>query len=244
MLEKTNMKKVCLRAFTLAEVLITLVIIGIVAAITIPTLIQKQEEQQTVVALKKAYSTLSNAYNLAVKDDGTPDTWGLTGTTAGAEKMLGEFSPYLKILKNCETSSGCVPNYKQFNNDDYTNIDNSWHAKAQLADGTLLIASPYNSCDLYNWGDIPALQNVCGEFYVDVNGFKKPNMWGKDMFLFNLTKYGIIPAGTAQYNSAYTFNNCNSHSSGFGCSAWVIYNENMDYLHCSGLSWTGKTKCD
>lgn len=30
---------------------------------------------------------------------------------------------------------------------------------------------------------------------------------------------------------------------GYGCAAWVIYNENMDYLHCNDLSWDGKKKC-
>lgn len=30
---------------------------------------------------------------------------------------------------------------------------------------------------------------------------------------------------------------------GGGCTAWVIFNENMDYLHCDDLSWNGKTKC-
>lgn len=30
---------------------------------------------------------------------------------------------------------------------------------------------------------------------------------------------------------------------GRNCTAWLLYNENMDYLHCDDLSWTGKTKC-
>lgn len=61
-------------AFTLAEVLITLGIIGVVAALTIPTLMQKADEQATVSALKKTYSTLTQAYNLAVNDNSSPDT--------------------------------------------------------------------------------------------------------------------------------------------------------------------------
>ena len=49
------------KAFTLAEVLITLTIIGVIAAITIPNLMQKYTKHQYVVGLKKAYSELSNA---------------------------------------------------------------------------------------------------------------------------------------------------------------------------------------
>ena len=35
----------------------------------------------------------------------------------------------------------------------------------------------------------------------------------------------------------------NEYANGNGCTAWVIINENMDYLHCSDLSWTGKHSC-
>lgn len=61
------------RAFTLAEVLITLGVIGVVAALTLPSLIQKSTEKETVVALKKFYSESSQAFSLAVEKDGEPN---------------------------------------------------------------------------------------------------------------------------------------------------------------------------
>jgi len=246
---KKNNNFSCSFAMTLAEVLITIGIIGVVCAMTIPTLMQNMQERATIAALRKIMSTLSNAYTLAVQENGTPENWGLAATAIGAENMLNTIATYLNISKNCGRNSGCFPtNYLKLNNDAYTNnIDgNSNMAKVQLADGSLLAAGAYSNCTTYNWGSTPALQNLCGEFYVDINGFKKPNQWGKDLFLFNLTKYGIIPAGTAQYTSGYTFDSCKTSASAIGhtCAAWVIYNENMDYLHCSDLSWGGKTKCD
>lgn len=66
-------------AFTLAEVLITLGIIGVVAAMTIPTLMNSTNSKETVTSLKKVFSTLSNAYTLTENEEGTPDTWGLSG---------------------------------------------------------------------------------------------------------------------------------------------------------------------
>ena len=54
------------KGFTLAEVLIALVIIGVIAAITIPPLMNKTNEQYTVVAVKKAYFILSQAYQRVV----------------------------------------------------------------------------------------------------------------------------------------------------------------------------------
>lgn len=58
------------KGFTLAEVLITLGIIGVVAAMTLPSLIQKYRERQCVTALKKAVSVLDNAYRLFLFENG------------------------------------------------------------------------------------------------------------------------------------------------------------------------------
>lgn len=57
-------------AFTLAEVLITLGIIGVVAALTLPSLIQKYQEQVLENQLKKMYSTISQGIQKAMADDG------------------------------------------------------------------------------------------------------------------------------------------------------------------------------
>ena len=89
-------------AFTLAEVLIVLGIIGIVAELTIPTLMNNVQNQVTVVTVKKAYSTLSQAYTMAVQDNGIPDTWGGGGTLdleTGANLMINTFATYLKYTK-------------------------------------------------------------------------------------------------------------------------------------------------
>lgn len=50
-----------IKAFTLAEVLITLGIIGIVAAMTLPIIVGKYQERVLVTAAQKAYSIMSNA---------------------------------------------------------------------------------------------------------------------------------------------------------------------------------------
>ena len=72
-------------AFTLAEVLITLAIIGVVAAMTIPTLISKHQERQIVSHLTKAYATVSNAFKMAETEHGSIDTWGLNRTDMGRD---------------------------------------------------------------------------------------------------------------------------------------------------------------
>ena len=84
--KKANLKG--FRGFTLAEVLITLVIIGFIAAMTIPTLINKTNNQEYVSKLKKAYSTLSQATNRIITEEGNPR--GDIGGWACACKVLRE----------------------------------------------------------------------------------------------------------------------------------------------------------
>ena len=67
------------KAFTLAEVLITLTIIGIIAALTIPNLMQKWQDQHTVSAVKEAYAILNNAVKLAVRENGPTTEWRTNG---------------------------------------------------------------------------------------------------------------------------------------------------------------------
>ena len=77
-------------AFTMAEVLITLGVIGIVAAMTIPNLVKKWEERAIIGKYKKMYSTLANAYNMAIVEYGDPANWVL----ADREEFLKRLEPY------------------------------------------------------------------------------------------------------------------------------------------------------
>ena len=63
------------RAFTLAEVLITLAIVGIIAAITIPTIVNKYKTTVASTRLKKFYSMMSQAIQLSEIDNGEITTW-------------------------------------------------------------------------------------------------------------------------------------------------------------------------
>ena len=101
-------------AFTLSEVLITLAVIGVISAMTIPTVINKYQEQATVSKVKKIYSTMNQAFLLSVKDNGYANEWnvnnGISSTTAN--QIASYFKPYLKIIKDCGTNSGCL-GYKE-----------------------------------------------------------------------------------------------------------------------------------
>src|SRR5574344_2111076 len=99
------------KGFTLAEVLIVLGIIGVVAALTIPTLINSYQEKATVTRLKKVYSTLSQAYQMAIIENGEFPDWfegndELTPVQKG-EIFYNVLSKYFKISKACKGEPGC-----------------------------------------------------------------------------------------------------------------------------------------
>lgn len=239
------------QAFTIAEVLITLTVIGIVSAMTIPTLLQGQQEKAAVTALKKTYSTLSNAYKLAEQENGTPDTWGMTTAPANSKPILEMLKPYLNVAKDCtDNSQGCWPTgltYRLLATSYGTGVlyDTAANPKLKLADGTLIYGFvEYPACNGPYGNSLP-LQNGCGVYHVDINGYKQPNQWGKDVFAFYLTKYGVVPFGSEQDTAVRFSSHCKDQGtqSGWGCAAWVIYNENLDYLHCKTIDWNSATKC-
>ncbi len=254
-------------AFTLAETLITLAIIGVVAAMTIPSLVQKYQERVTVTKLKKVHSVLNNALRLSVAKHGEINNWGLglagnidvtdEDTTQEEIDTSRKNTIYLKrkIVENLKVVNSCE-NYDTCCGHEQTRytldgqVFDRWCAGTFLADGSIIRGVTLLSVDCSSKrGDDKLLQNICGQIFVDVNGLKSPNTVGKDIFMFYYSKDGsVIPIGTKNETFAPFGQDCNRNTgdhilNGYGCTAWVIQNENMDYLHCDDLSWDGKHKC-
>ena len=235
-------------AFTLAEVLITLAIIGIVAALTIPNLIFKYQEKQTVSRLTKAYSTINNAYQRAKIDNGELSTWGFEGNSTGSSYSNNAYlfwekiTPYLKIDdKKTSQDDANRFEYKRYFLTGVPN-NNSVSTIVHLADGMTLSGGWISNYKCNN-------RNICGDFHIDINGITNlPNTIGKDIFYFYIYKDAIIPMGTKDDRQHPIERSCNLNSTitnnGYGCTAWVIYNKNMDYLRCNDLSWNYKHSCN
>ena len=247
-------------AFTLAEVLITLGIIGVVAAMTIPTLVANYQEKQTVSKLIKAYAAITNAYTMAKAENGDLNTWGFAGSAGfvpdedgnntyndAVYKNAGTFwnmlRPYLKssklILGNGD-DQGEIAGYEAYMLNG-TKSGGKQVALLDVADGTTYTGGWINNPNCRN-------KTVCGDIAIDINGWKTPpNTFGKDKFFFFIYRDAIIPMGLADATERTFEDACdrdgNTSGNGYGCTAWVIYNKNMDYLHCDDLSWDGKHKC-
>ena len=181
-------------AFTLAEVLITLGIIGVVAALTLPATVQKQHEKVIIARVKKAYSIMQQAYLMASQKDGTPDEWGVTGKNEPSNHIIlaNKFAPYIKITTNCVGMS----NEEVKKNCTSVMYNTSQFSSYKIADGTTFIFRNWNGECKSHYGSLKQLKEVCGTIYVDTNSTGKPNILGKDIFVFYITKSGMYPIGT------------------------------------------------
>lgn len=224
---QSNIKKKY--AFTLAEVLITLGIIGIVAAMTIPTLMQKYYEKQTVNRLKETYAILTQAIKLAGEEYGYPEEWGLTGRNEESTEIVAEkILPFLKVNIDCGLK--LVNNDKCFSkklrrlNHEGESTDISREPKyfISLLNGTsVAIESAETQLNLYLY------------FLVDTNGVAPPNTFGKDLFEFSYRPdYGLVPSGHPDIPSNSYQRTCRDLGDvGYGCAYYVIKYGDMAYLH-------------
>ncbi len=221
------------KAFTLAEVLITLGIIGVVAALTIPSLIQKHREQVAVTKVKKAYSMISQAYLMAIAENGTVDNWGLKKSELVEDGMRTDES-----VENEMKFLNILTKYMKHR----TIGKKSGQARDvfALVDGTIIVGMWLQ--DPENCNESKDTSFYCGDFYITIDD--KPykddnNKWQPNSFAFLINPNRIMPMGSQD-----DFRFCKSGKDYSRCSAWVITNGNMDYLHCpDDLSWNGQTKC-
>lgn len=183
-----------LTAFTLAEVLIALTVIGVIAAITIPNIISKINDMQYQSAFKKEVSILSQAYQLIANENGGSFINGFSGCTdnltTGNTCMKDVFKTKLKYIKECAYNANigiCFPARTDIKYLNGTVISGSWAvsdptAGLILADGTSLAFYYHNySSSDYGW------------VTMDINGFKDPNIWGKDIYLLEFWSTGVGP---------------------------------------------------
>jgi prepilin-type N-terminal cleavage/methylation domain-containing protein len=149
-------------AFTLAEVLITIGIVGIVSALTIPTLVTKYQKRATVEKLKMAYSMFTQALRTSVESNGDVANWEYSYGDM-AETYL---APYIETL-------GLSTRYKMYTFSGSNTIYwGSWVSKGKIY--TLKNGMTYSL--IYDHGILVLM--------VDINGLSKPNRLGRDGFAF------------------------------------------------------------
>ena len=221
LLRKSQISK---HGFTLAEVLITLVIIGVVAALTISPLVNTYVESSTVSKVKKGLSILGQAKKLAENQNGPIEGWdfGQTINSDNNSKFWGYLKPYFSIAKDCGANTDCYQSdgvYELSKNVVYGNYNSNSYYKFILSDGSVMW---FRIGDAQWSGRRCAAENdECAVFSFDVNGTKPPNTFGKDVFIYIMRVKGVYPM----------YGHCNKTNGGWGCSEYIIKYNNMNYLH-------------
>ena len=176
-------------AFTLAEVLITLGVIGVVSAITMPTLIKNYQQKVMVERIKTTYSIISQAVKMSEVDNGSVDTWDIphdTNSTEEERKAFCEkyFKPYFKNIKECDNRHDCFGDTYYYLNGEEQSYSTDYRYSIILANGVACSINPHGG----RKGD--GLPGDDIQIFCDINGKQKPNTIGKDIGTI------IVNAGT------------------------------------------------
>ncbi len=172
--------------FTLAEVLITLVIIGVIAAMTVPTLMNNTQGQENKTAFKKAISTMNQALTTE---------YALEGNTAASVSIIDIMKKRTNVINtqagwppaqtgdNIATADGMIYRFIEEGHQDGCSGE-------PPVDG-----SNIDTFDIYS-------SSHCAFGYVDVNGVKGPNKMvtnsakPEDQFTFLVFATKVIPGTT------------------------------------------------
>lgn len=213
--------------FTLAEVLITLGIIGVVAAMTIPNLMTAYKAHKYRAQFLKSYSILQQAFKQMEADDVSTD---ISSYPNNMGSFYNTFKVYFKGAHWCgyyRETSNVLPctgfltqKYKTLNGEKIIDTDYFTDGQIVLPDGTLILI------DNPNWGDFVYL-------FVDLNGYgHPPNRLGYDLFAFQFIDGELRTMGDmkTRYNDVDGFCSIESTSVNNGMTCAQKAKQNSDYF--------------
>ena len=230
-------------AFTLAETLIVMGIIGIVSALTLPNLNSSTGEKEKVAKVKKIYQNLTDAYGRATAVYGPMSDWFVNDTTDSdrIKRFAERITEFMKISKNCGTSTGCWSTSPLLFVDGDECESNAFEAEKSHAGYYFVILADGSSLSF-----VTARDGYEYRIRVDIDGPNKgKTQEGSDIFDFTIY---IGSGSNGQIAYQLTPSTYPDNWNGAGVSdyytAWVIQNENLDYLKCNNkLNWETKTSC-
>jgi len=194
------------RGFSLAEILITLGVIGVTVAIVLPSLIIRYRHMALNNKMKKSYSLIAQSLQRAVPDGdyGANINFYGEGETRAKRFFDDYIEPYIKVLNVCGyNKDGCWTQttdragnqvgqtYGMNNSFSFILIDGSAMDLSILDKSQSSFISNTLGVDTSKFQNISAYPII----YIDTNANRKPNVLGKDVHAFVLTERGFVPAG-------------------------------------------------
>ena len=230
------------KGFTLAEVLITLAVIGVVAALTIPVLVQKYQKKQLYTQFMKMYNTIATTMDNAVAEYGEPNDWNWgtreynyeTGeeslVNAGDDPFSNYILPFMKYVKKCDKATDCFAssysylggwdgNYSGFDTNYYTGELEYFSYDASI--GTALGEMGLDGTVVLADGGVLSVRGDRYDimFVFDTNGKKGPNVFGRDFFVAEYgrenDRYTGVHFDEYEDGSSGYSSNCDPNASGY-----------------------------
>lgn len=211
------------KAFTLAEVLITLGIIGVVSALVLNPLVVNYQKKSTVVSLKKVYTELAQAVQLAKLEYGDMEQWDYSLT--GSQFFNKYLFPFVTINSKIISTYNMI--YRLSGELENNYVPLNYMAIYTLTTGAQVILGEGSSSDTSKREIV----------VVDINGLKNPNKLGRDVFVFEINPKGLVPSyydDSEDYKinmksrevlmngpSIYAYQ-CNKRARGMWCAALIM----------------------
>lgn len=200
------------KGFTIAEVLITLGIIGVVAVLTVPSVMQSYKNRLYVTQLKKVYLDINSAAEALLRDEGV-DNFGETKAalkksdeSQGSQYFLTKYFTYADT-KKCGTDEGYSTSCQyKFTSKiyDYESIYGDEITGGLVGDYCILTKYGAIICMYQSYSNSDVF------FDVDVNGIQEPNIAGRDAYTFK-----ISPKGADIYDVNPNAGQCNKKNGGW-----------------------------
>lgn len=197
-------------AFTLSEVLVTMGIIGVISALTVPTLVNNYQRKAQALQFRKTVTDIGNAVDMLITEEGKSKF----SATTYYNNLDGFVRDKLKTIKICSKDE----TNKCFANENYRTINDNSSQAFTCTGNSYVLTSSAAICMSKN----AAYNGVT--IVTDINGQEGPNIGGRDMFTFTITPLGEI-SGTGHENE------CIRDTFGDGCYDLLVEENNwkMNY---------------
>ena len=223
-------------AFTLSEVLITLGIIGVIAAMTIPGLITKINNHVNTAILKEDYAILQQVLRRAHYDGVLTNYTGPDDRAATIKLFEDHFLPYMKVARRCYGEEDCWSDKVLKLNGNIGDVYQTnkgcglGSISFYFTNGSTVCMDELYGTTITNEFGVNSSNYIDLAFYIDVNGIaRRPNTYGKDIFIviFNNNKQGrMLPAGNDR-SAEEVARDCSPTGTGVFCLSHFMRNNNF-----------------
>jgi prepilin-type N-terminal cleavage/methylation domain-containing protein len=226
------MKNFLKDAFTLSEVLITLGVIGVIAAMTIPGLVNQYNKKIIEAKLKEDYSLFQQVIRTNLGYETEIDMTVVDGSPAMLKSFWETyFAPYMKYAQLCVEEEGCWQSTGSVTalSGSVASSDRKGYGiggsiiTIRLYNGTNICMDAWAKADMASNFGIDTTDNAGISIYIDANGDSPPNRIGKDIYVLTYTQeFGIVPAGYSKTDDVRE-KDCSTTSSGSLSGYYCFY---------------------